>query len=292
MKKYFFEEFSNGRNALLFIEQSNVNTDVCVHTHDFSELVIISSGTGIQIIDDIAYSVAPGDVYVLNGSVSHGFKNVNKLVLYNIMYHHENILEGLSHYKTMPGFQALFVFEPYYRRIQNFESKLHLSHENFKFADSLLQKILEECFSGKTGSVELSNAYFFALVGFLSRVYSQDTAHFRGQLLHFAEVIAYIELNFVEDIQIQELSTKAAISGRHFSRIFRANYGTSPMEYIIHLRLQHACRLMGRKDLSITEIALQSGFSDSNYFARLFKKRYGKTPSEYKKRVKNGQLCF
>lgn len=284
MKNYFLDEFLKGRDIPFFIEQTRVNTDVHVHTHSFSELVVISSGTGTQIIDDIAYCVVPGDVYVLSGSVSHGFKDVNKLVLYNMMYYPESILDNMSYYKAMSGFQTLFVLEPYYRKEQNFASKLHLTNENFEFADALLQKILGECFSGENGSTELSNAYFSSLVGFLSRIYSRDTAHFKGKLLHLAEVIVYLEQSFIEDIQIQELSARAAMSARHFSRIFRDNYRTSPMEYIINLRLQYARKLLSREDLSITEIALKSGFSDSNYFARLFKKRFGKTPSEYKKR--------
>lgn len=57
----------------------------------------------------------------------------------------------------------------------------------------------------------------------------------------------------------------------------------TPLDYIIHLRIEHACSLFLHKPaLSVTEVAIQSGFNHPNYFYRVFKKRKGISPYTYK----------
>ena len=56
------------------------------------------------------------------------------------------------------------------------------------------------------------------------------------------------------------------------------------MEYVRTLRLEHACSLLRRTSLSVSEIAHASGYVDSNLFSRLFSHRYQMTPRDFRKR--------
>ena len=58
--------------------------------------------------------------------------------------------------------------------------------------------------------------------------------------------------------------------------------GQAPIDYLIERRLGAAMRLLRETDRPITDIALETGFSDSNYFARQFRRRTGTTPSAFR----------
>ncbi len=62
-----------------------------------------------------------------------------------------------------------------------------------------------------------------------------------------------------------------------------AQTGCSPVHFIHQIRLQKACDLIRNTDLTIAEIAYETGFTSPAYFSRLFAKTYGLPPSEYRK---------
>ncbi len=72
------------------------------------------------------------------------------------------------------------------------------------------------------------------------------------------------------------------MSKNHFLRVFRQCYGTSPINYLIRLRLEKSCELLEHSGKNITEIAFEAGFSDSNYYTRQFSKTYGMSPRAYR----------
>jgi AraC-like DNA-binding protein len=257
--------------------------DFIIHTHEFSELFLILSGGGTNVIDGKEYDVHPGDVYIINGDVSHGFINVDNLALHNIMFDPVEIFKGNSDIKKMPGFQSLFVFEPLYRKEHEFQSRLQLTPEKMKIAQSYITSLQEEYDHLQGGSVTVLKAYFMLLTVFLCREYERSILNDRSKsVLVIAEAVAFMEKNFTEPIKLADIASIAHVSERHFNRIFSDHYNLSPKQYLIRLRLEYACRLLENSRYQITEIASLSGFSDSNYFARLFRIRYGMSPKQYR----------
>lgn len=72
-----------------------------------------------------------------------------------------------------------------------------------------------------------------------------------------------------------------------FLRAFNELIQTSPIDYVIRVRIQKACELLKRGDRTITDVAYDVGFRDSNYFSRIFKKITDCTPGEYRKKVRS-----
>ena len=70
---------------------------------------------------------------------------------------------------------------------------------------------------------------------------------------------------------------------RNFSKAF----GMTPMRYLNKLRLDHAAELLASSNLSISEIARQCGFEDSNYFTRAFRRKFGTAPGQWRKKTGN-----
>lgn len=89
--------------------------------------------------------------------------------------------------------------------------------------------------------------------------------------------------HYTDAITSTDIAAAAGFSPNYLSRKFREATGFGLHEYLVFLRLRHAAQLLAETEKSVTEIALQCGFSDSNYFKDAFKKNYGCTPREYRK---------
>ncbi|MBQ6798554.1 MAG: AraC family transcriptional regulator [Oscillospiraceae bacterium] len=96
-------------------------------------------------------------------------------------------------------------------------------------------------------------------------------------------MLEYIHRHFSEKLTLEQIAASAIISGRECLRCFQSCIHKTPFEYLLDYRVQVAERLLRTTDLSITEIALQTGFSDSAYFSRQFRELRKMSPSQYRK---------
>ena len=96
-------------------------------------------------------------------------------------------------------------------------------------------------------------------------------------------VLDYMEHHFAEDISLQTLAREAGISLFHFTRLFKAKLGVTPHRHVVQLRMQHAQTLLRCTDLSIAEVALQSGYVHYGHFAAAFKRTAGTLPKLYRR---------
>lgn len=100
-------------------------------------------------------------------------------------------------------------------------------------------------------------------------------------------MMTFIQEHYAEKLTLEDIANSAAVSTRECLRCFRAAIRQSPMEYLIDYRIQAACRLLEKTGLSITEIAMETGWGNSSYFSKMFRRACGKTPNEYRKAYRN-----
>jgi AraC family transcriptional regulator len=96
-------------------------------------------------------------------------------------------------------------------------------------------------------------------------------------------VRAYIDSNLHRTIHIRDLSAIARRSPAHFSRKFKVAVGESPHAYVVKRRLERACHLMMTSSVSLSEIALNVGFSDQAHLCRLFRQAFGQSPASWRR---------
>ena len=90
---------------------------------------------------------------------------------------------------------------------------------------------------------------------------------------------------FTTPLNINELAQEISISPAYLSRLFKAQYGVSPTEYIANLRLQYAQQLIEtNSSLSFKDISQMAGFFDQYYFSKAFKQKFGVSPRDYRKK--------
>jgi AraC family transcriptional regulator len=94
-------------------------------------------------------------------------------------------------------------------------------------------------------------------------------------------VASYIEEHLAEQIPLATLAQLARLSPYHFSRAFKQSFGVPPHRYHTRRRIEQAKALLGDRALSVTEIGLALGFSETSSFSTAFRKTTGLTPSLY-----------
>lgn len=97
-------------------------------------------------------------------------------------------------------------------------------------------------------------------------------------------VQTYIELHCGEDLTVSNLAMNANMSVSNFNRLFTKEVGTSPKNYLTGVRLNKAIKLLRRNDFSVSEIAVQCGFSSLSHFSAAFRKFYDMSPSDYREK--------
>lgn len=100
--------------------------------------------------------------------------------------------------------------------------------------------------------------------------------------MSLSTVCAYLSEHFTEDLTLESIADYAGFSKYHFARIFRDYAGTTFYQFLQQKRINYAQMLLSNPDISITDIAYQSGFASSPAFTRAFRKSTGYTPSEFR----------
>ena len=94
-------------------------------------------------------------------------------------------------------------------------------------------------------------------------------------------VLDYINDHLEQKIEIEELATLAQLSQYHFSRVFKESTGLSPHQYVIQQRVEKAKQLLSQRTMTISEVALASGFTHQSHLNRHFKGLLNITPKEF-----------
>lgn len=92
----------------------------------------------------------------------------------------------------------------------------------------------------------------------------------------------YMEQHFSENITVKQLAILGNMSVSSFNRIFKKETKLTPIEYLIEIRIEKAKKLLRRKEIPITEIAMRCGFASSSHLSSSFSKQLHITPSEYR----------
>ncbi|MPN56051.1 putative response regulatory protein [bioreactor metagenome] len=96
----------------------------------------------------------------------------------------------------------------------------------------------------------------------------------------------YINRNFTGEIAVADIAEHIRLGEAQFRKLFRRELGITPGAYLQRARLIHAARLLARYDLTLAEVAEQSGFSNECYFTTAFRKNFDRTPGQYRRYIR------
>ena len=213
-----------------------------VHDHKFTELVIITEGEGVQYVNGIEYPISSGDVFVIQGAQTHGFKYLNNVFHWNVAFEAGEALFSHDTLRKMPGYIALFTLEPYKRASEPFKNRLKLETGALNWVSALVKRMHDEQKHQPPGWQEMCRSLLAELVIFLSRKYEgiPVTHQEDSRIQTIGRIISLMEEEKSEELTLPLLASKANMSVNTFLRVFKAMTGSSPVDYLIVIRIE-AC---------------------------------------------------
>lgn len=100
---------------------------------------------------------------------------------------------------------------------------------------------------------------------------------------HVVRALDYIDENLCGDLSVETLARQSGVSTFHFHRLFRADVGESPKQYVRRLRLERAALWLDGSRRPVTEVAFAAGYATHEAFTRAFKARFGVPPARFRR---------
>ncbi|HDM8237559.1 helix-turn-helix domain-containing protein [Vibrio campbellii] len=259
--------------------------DFAAHKHDFSELFLVVSGSGKHTVAEYEYPLHKGDVFVINGDIEHGFRDVNKLKIINLMFDSSTPFFEIPSMRQLSGYQAMFKVEPIARQTTEYKAKLTLDRQQLPEIERLLSALKAEYEASQPGFEVMLTSLMQQLVIALSRMYQDQSQELPQTTLALSRALVFIEQHFSDvGVNSDAIAKAAFISKRQLERLFRQFLDTSPNQYLRDVQLNYATKLLCEEnERSVQHIAELCGFSDSNYFSKCFKQKFQHSPRSYRK---------
>ncbi len=211
-----------------------------------------------------------------------------------LTFPHEEHSNGSYHQSpcSFYGFQVdirdrkhlLGLNEEYSAALYKILTSLEFRHLRFDPADrQLLQLAFDNICDGDPDALRLGvqylSCFLFKIPEFIP-VSSDYKPIMDGNIKRALELI---EKEFREILHLQELAVVSGYSLSRFKIKFKEEVGITPANYILFKKLEYAKTLLKTTEKSVTQIALDAGFSSSNYFSTVMKRLTNYTPGEYRK---------
>lgn len=116
-----------------------------------------------------------------------------------------------------------------------------------------------------------------------SQRFASDDTRQRKYVEKFMDVCSYIDEHCTENLTLDEIASYSGFSKYHFTRLFKQFTGTTFYKYLNQKRITRAERSLSDMSLTVTDVALASGFTSMSAFIRMFKIMKGCTPSEFRR---------
>ena len=233
-----------------------------IHAHSELEVILVLNGNIKIETEGKELNLFEMDIAVVNSHKYH--------ILTGSKYSEVIVLQiqkdfVLNHFNTRD-----IEFNNFYSKNINYEMKVSLINlllHNYSDADN--HEVLEDNLLRILNLLEIRS----------------DNVETDIETLSTTEIVYKVveELSYELDTSLETFSKKYHISYSHLSREFYAVMGVHFTDYIKHIKLNFAVHRLINTDLSLTEVAIDSRFANSQVFSRIFKKEFNMTPSEFRR---------
>lgn len=229
------------------------------HMHPYFELYYYKSGDVSFVVGNKLYALSEGDVMFIGPN----------------RYHHAVCDTENPHYHFCVNFYVSDpVISAFFDRLA---AKTHLSFPP-AVAEELFSLLEKNARASETEDVWMEYSDFFRLLSLLSL--DCEKAVMPGAPGLMTEIMDYIGKNYAEIREVGEIASHFFLSESSLARLFKKHLGETPHGYLESIRFSAACRALC-EGKTVTEAAMESGFSDTSYFIMKFRRRFGMTPGKY-----------
>ena len=245
------------------------------HWHYSYEIIMPVVGTYTAVVDQNAYDILPGEVFVIPSGVVHELYPNEEGERYIFMIDQDVILqtEGLPMNRQ--------IFYPF----------VHLRHDMSEdilpqVSKCLWHVIREE--KKKDGlSASAIRSWMTLLLVSVSRWALEKRPPDSNERRHamnaaMLDVYAYITAHCNEKLTLEDMADQAGYSKYHFARVFKEYTGTNFHDFYMRQRTRLCTRMLTELNIPVTEVALRAGFDSIASFNGLFRHYTGMTPTQFR----------
>lgn len=238
-----------------------VPTEYPLHAHDYYELELVTNGNGYQYVNHERIPLEPGDLYLVTPDDVHSITATEPLSFISLHF--------------LPKVPESFSLQ----LPKNF-LYCQLKTLDHAFFSSLMERAADS--SEKTNPYSEHELFATVVLTLTFLLRYGDIGRSKQTDSPMRQAIRYVQNHFSEtDINLTRVATYCGFSPCYFSSRFKQLTGYGFNDYLIRFRLHHATKLLTKRELSITEIAYECGFSSLSNFFRCFRRVYGMTPACY-----------
>ena len=256
------------------------------HYHDNYEISFITEGTGKRIVADSIEEFQPGDLVFIGRNLPHAWivdkeqftPNMRRLEMVFLQFPPEALSSELL---SLPEFK-------------NVANALNQSERGIRITGQTLNDVSEIMLQLPYLSNFERFLYFFKLmdcIGQSTNLIPLATKEyikkrFNSKNKRIQTIHDYLMKNYRESIDLIQIANLISMAEGSLCRFFKMHVGVTIFEYLNQIKIEFACKLLMDKDLSILDVAIDSGFNNLSHFNKQFKLISGVTPKEYRSRFK------
>lgn len=260
-----------GNNAVIIASNKDFDLIQGTHAHESFEFLIPLTPL-VALVDKKKTEYEPHRLYPINSCQEHGMMEYTaKCSLLSIQIDRD-FVQGTA--RAALG-----------KKIVSFSNEGIVLDDQLRF---LIRTFQEESKKKQAGyEFVLDNLTNLIIVNILRKTHSNqaeevlETKNFYKKNIY--QAIEYLQDNYASDYSLYDLARVANFSPYHFIRVFKAQTGKTPYEYLLDLKMERARELLEKTDMTVTEMCYMCGFRNLNHFTSVFKRKFGISPSDYRK---------
>ena len=261
---------------------------------DSSKMVFIISGEAEHVVipedknvkENKYVKIKAGDVLIIHPGCTHAYYKTENLELYNLVYDRRKLPIPLLDGYAFPLFYKIFPLKDKFTLDEMSYPAITLTADEIAEIRPMLDKLLANISNYHPGGFYESLGIFMHLTHTLGKMRMDgEKKKIPSRQYRIGDAIFLIERDFFKALTIDDMAQSVNMSRRNFCRYFRRTTGTSPLQYLLSVRINRAVEMLRSTDLSIEEIAIKCGFNDENYFRKVFKKIKHESPGKFRKKM-------
>lgn len=260
-----------------------------LHSHsNCTELICVLNGH-VSVYDfAIEYKLSPGEIHIANSGDPHKIvsDDPDSLILilqfekdhYASYYDNLDIAYWVSHTLDPSGVNCAEM-----RYLRMLMAKIYEEYNKYEPSDIALEGLTRELITLLFDYFH-DYAYAKANTGYImirKRNHGQDENIFN----RVYRVADYIESNYYKKLSLDEIAQAEFINPAYLSRYIKQNIGVTFSELVSIARCSEAERLLTATNMTVEQIAVDTGFSNRSHMTTQYRKWYGMTPAQYRKQV-------
>lgn len=258
------------------------------HWHPEIELTFVTDGEIQYQINEQVYHLRTGEGLFCNSNALHTGHMIDQQDCHYISI--------TFHPKMVYGYEGSTLHQNYVKPLitSTSFSSLHITAET-DWHQEMLEDMhaIAELYFARTDLYELkiqqrlSHIWQLLLERHIARRDTDSKANSRD-IERLRVILGFLEEHYMEKITLEDIAEEIGLCKAECCRLFKRLMNKSLFDYILYYRVEKSLPLLAQKNLSVTEIAEQTGFSSSSYYARVFKAQLGCSPSQYRSEILRG----